>query len=321
MRSTSSGAFAGVSSSTSHVPPTSESGVRRHGRGLDVVIVSYRRPDLLQRCLASLGEHPPGCALHARVIDNASGDATTEMVRSEFPMVELIVNPKNRGFAAAANQGIRAGNAQFVLVLNPDCELHEGTLDRLLEIMDTHPDVGICGPALIRPSGEPDHAAKRNFPTPLSSLGHFAGVGRRPRAPAALRGYAAPDLTRGGQVDAVNGAFMLIRRSALEEVGPFDEGYWMYMEDLDLCYRMREASWLTWYEPSVVAIHHKGGSSGPIRSIRLSYAFHYGMHRFYRDHYAPDRNWLVNSAVYVAVAVKLALSVGRDAVRRLRLPE
>jgi hypothetical protein len=93
----------------------------------------------------------------------------------------------------------------------------------------------------------------------------------------------------------------------------------MYMEDLDLCYRMREAGWMTWYEPSAVALHHKGGSSGAIRSARLNYAFHYGMYRFYRKHYAPVRNQLTNAVVYVAIAVKLALSVGRDSVRRLSL--
>jgi N-acetylglucosaminyl-diphospho-decaprenol L-rhamnosyltransferase len=285
-------------------------------RALDVVIVSYRCPDLLRACLASLREHPPSCAVHVRVVDNASGDRTAELVRSEFPTIELIRNPENRGFAAAANQGIGAGNAQFVLTLNPDCELRRGTLDRMLEVVEAHPKVGICGPALIRPSGEPDHAAKRGFPTPLNSLGHFTGLGRRSRAPAALRGYAAPDPSRGGEVDAVNGAFMLIRRSALEQVGPLDEGYWMYMEDLDLCYRMREAGWMNWYEPSAIALHHKGGSSGPTRSARLNYAFHYGMYRFYRKHYAPLRNRLTNAAVYMGIAAKLALSVGRDALIR-----
>jgi N-acetylglucosaminyl-diphospho-decaprenol L-rhamnosyltransferase len=285
---------------------------------LDIVIVSYRGEALLRGCLESLRRHPAGVPTRVHVIDNASQDGTSEMVAREFPLVVLTVNKRNAGFAAAANLGIGAGSAPHVLVLNPDCEIREGTLDRLLELLEARPEVGICGPALVRPSGEPDHAAKRGFPTPLSSLGHFAGLGRRPRAPAALRGYAAPDPSRAGPVDAVNGAFMLIRRSALEQVGLFDEGYWMYMEDLDLCYRMREAGWMTWYEPSAVALHHKGGSSGVNRGARLNYAFHYGMYRFYRKHYAPVRNQLINAVVYVAIAVKLALSVGRDSVRRLR---
>jgi GT2 family glycosyltransferase len=113
-------------------------------------------------------------------------------------------------------------------------------------------------------------------------------------------------------VDAVNGAFMLIRREALDEVGLFDEGYWMYMEDLDLCWRFKQAGWQTWFEPSVTAIHGKGGSAGSYRSLRLNYAFHYGMFRFYRSHSAPERNPLLNAAVYAGIAVKLAASVVRN---------
>jgi N-acetylglucosaminyl-diphospho-decaprenol L-rhamnosyltransferase len=286
-------------------------------RALDTVIVSYRCEALLRRCLESLRRHPARVPTRVQVIDNASRDGTPEMVAGEFPTIELTVNRRNAGFAAAANLGIAAGSAPYVLVLNPDCEIREGTLDRLLDLLEARPEVGICGPMLVRPSGEPDHAAKRGFPTPLSSLGHFAGLGRRPRAPAALRGYAAPHPSRGGPVDSVNGAFMLMRRAMLDEIGAFDERYWMYMEDLDLCYRARQAGWLTWYEPAAVATHLKSGSAGPRRSLRLDYAFHYGMYRFYRDHYAPDRNPLSNAAIYVAIASKLVLSLGGDAVRQL----
>ena len=119
-----------------------------------------------------------------------------------------------------------------------------------------------------------------------------------------------------GAVDAVNGAFMLMRRRALEEVGLFDEGYWMYMEDLDLCYRFAEAGWTTWYEPSVSVLHTKGGSSGRYRSARLNYAFHYGMYRFYRKHYAEQTNPALNLAVYAAIAGKLGVSLVRSAVLR-----
>jgi GT2 family glycosyltransferase len=108
---------------------------------------------------------------------------------------------------------------------------------------------------------------------------------------------------------------MLIRRSALDEVGLFDEGYWMYMEDLDLCFRFARAGWVTWYEPSVTVVHVKAGSSGPVRSPRLNYAFHYGMYRFYRKYYAPSRGKLLSAAIYSGIAVKLGLSVARNALR------
>ena len=148
---------------------------------------------------------------------------------------------------------------------------------------------------------------KRSFPTPVSALGHFTGIGRQ-RDSGVLAAYRAPEV-ESGPVDAVNGAFMLIRRAALDEVGIFDEGYWMYMEDLDLCYRFAEAGWVTWYEPSATVVHVKAGSSGPVRSPRLNYAFHYGMFRFYRKHYAATKGALVSAIVYGGIAVKL-LAVG-----------
>ena len=114
---------------------------------------------------------------------------------------------------------------------------------------------------------------------------------------------------------------MLMRRAALDRVGLFDEGYWMYMEDLDLCYRFAEAGWVTWYEPSVTVRHLKAGTSGKHRSLRLNYAFHYGMLRFYRAHYAAERNPLVNATVYAGIAVKLAAAVAASFVgRRVRKP-
>ena len=185
--------------------------------------------------------------------------------------------------------------------------------------MDAHPEVGICGCRLELEDGTFDHAAKRSFPTPLGALGHFTGLGRRRGARGRSPQYRAPEV-EGGPVDAVNGAFMLMRRAALDEVGLFDEGYWMYMEDLDLCYRFAQAGWITWYEPSVDG----RSTSRPARAartarLRLNYAFHYGMYRFYRKHYAPARPALVNLAVYAGIAAKLALSIVRSAAGGARL--
>ena len=262
--------------------------------GLDVGIVAYGRPDLLRACVASLHEHAPSRPLR---------------------VVALIEPRRNLGFAAATNAAIRRTRARYFLALNPDTRLHAGTLDRLLELMDADPRVGICGCRLEREDGTFDHAAKRSFPTPLGALAHFTGVGRRANVPAALAQYRAPDVDR-GPVDAVSGAFMLIRRSALDDVGPFDEGYWLYMEDLDLCYRFAQAGWVTWYEPSVVATHVKGGTSGPNRTLRVNHAFHRGMRRFYRQHYAPARSPLFNLGIEAAITVKFAASSARSAYAR-----
>jgi hypothetical protein len=282
--------------------------------GLDVGIVAYGRPDLLRACLASLHEHAPSRPMRVVVVDNGPPGAAAEVVRG-FPGVALIEPGRNLGFAAATNVAIERTRARYFLALNPDTRVHAGTLEGLLELMDADPRVGICGCRLEREDGTFDHAAKRSFPTPLGALAHFTGLGRSAHAPAALAQYRAPGVQH-GPVDAVSGAFMLIRRSALDDVGLFDEGYWLYMEDLDLCYRFAQAGWVTWYEPSVVATHVKGGTSGPYRALRVNHAFHRGMRRFYRRHYAPTRSPLFNLGIDAAIAVKLAVSSARSVYAR-----
>lgn len=283
--------------------------------GVDIVIVSFRSRELLRACLESVQRHASLTA-SVTVVDNASGDGTGSMVSAEFGEMELIQAEQNLGFAAANNMAIRRGRAPYVLVLNPDTRVTEGALDVLLGLMKDRPEIGICGCRLLRNDGRFDHAAKRSFPTIAGALGHFLWIGRRAHAPARLAQYRAPSVDL-GPVDAVNGAFMLIRREALDEVGLFDEGFWMYMEDLDLCYRFKEAGWTTWYEPSVTVFHAKGGSSGPIRSVRLNYAFHYGMYRFYRKHYSRRHPNVVNAAVYAGIGSKLVVAIVRGGLRRL----
>jgi N-acetylglucosaminyl-diphospho-decaprenol L-rhamnosyltransferase len=283
---------------------------------IDVVIVSYQCRELLCACLTSLQEHPPPGATRVFVVDNGSTDGTVEMVRRDFREVELIPSEQNLGFSKANNLAIRRGSGRYVLALNPDTRVTAGALEKLIAVMEEQPEIGICGCRLELEDGSFDHAAKRAFPTPLGALAHFSGLGRRANAPSSLAQYRAPEV-ESGLVDAVNGAFMLMRRSPLEEVGLFDEGYWMYMEDLDLCYRFKQAGWLTWYEPSVTVIHVKAGTSGRIRAPRLNYAFHYGMYRFYHKHYARKNAPALNAAVYTAIAGKLAGSTARNGMRRL----
>jgi GT2 family glycosyltransferase len=285
---------------------------------LDVVVVSWRCCELLRACLVSLvGPGRPSCEMTVTVVDNASSDGTVDMVEQDFPEVQAVAAHENLGFSRANNIGIERGAAPYVLLLNPDTRIPPGSVDHLLDLMDVHPEIGVAGCRLELEDGSFDHAAKRSFPTPLSALGHFTGIGRHSGATGRLADYRAPSVDE-GPVDAVNGAFMLIRRAALDEVGLFDEGYWMYMEDLDLCYRFKQAGWITWYDPSVTVVHVKAGTSGKLRRPRLNYHFHYGMLRFYRKHYARDHNALVNASIYAGIAAKLVISLVRTELRRLR---
>jgi N-acetylglucosaminyl-diphospho-decaprenol L-rhamnosyltransferase len=281
---------------------------------MDVVIVAYHAHDSLRHCLESLRDQSGAQRLNVVVVDNGEDADTAELVRDVLPDAVTIEPHANIGFGRASNLGIRRTHDEHVLLLNPDCELATGTLDRLVEVLEQHPQVGMIGPELVREDGSLDHAGRRSFPTVLGALGHFTGVGRR-MSGGPLAQYRATDVVS-GPVDAVNGAFMLCRRVALEEIGLFDEGYWMYMEDLDLCYRLRQAGWLTWYEPSVQALHIKHGTSGSARSPKLVWAFHYGMFRFYRSHYAPHRNPAMNGVVYAGIAVKASGTLAASVVSR-----
>jgi N-acetylglucosaminyl-diphospho-decaprenol L-rhamnosyltransferase len=253
------------------------------------------------------------------VVDSGSLDSTPDMVEREFPKVRL-VRCQNIGFSAANNLALRDGEAEFVLLLNPDTEVYEGTLDASLARLYSDPRIGMVGCKLVTESGELDHACKRSFPTPLSALAHFTGIGRHGDSSGALSQYRATHLgdDEPGEVDAVNGAFMLCRAEAVRDVGLLDEGYWLYMEDLDWCRRFWQAGWKVFYEPGGVALHVKGGSSGKRRAPKQEIAFHRGMGRFYRRFDAPEHNLLTNAAVYAGIGAKLAISLGITQTSRIR---
>ncbi len=283
---------------------------------LEVIVVSHGAEGLLRRCLRSLEEHPAKGGMRVTVVDSGSPDGTPDMIEREFPAVRLI-RRDNIGFSAANNLALHASEARAVLLLNPDTEIYAGTLDAGLERLWSEERIGMVGVKLVTESGALDHACKRSFPTPLSALAHFTGIGRADSASGALSQYRATDLGDDdpGEVDAVNGAFMLCRAEAVREVGLLDEGYWLYMEDLDWCHRFWDAGWRVFYEPAGTALHVKGGSSAGRRAPRQEIAFHRGMGRFYRRFDAPGHNPLLNVAVYAGIGTKLAASLAITAVK------
>jgi N-acetylglucosaminyl-diphospho-decaprenol L-rhamnosyltransferase len=288
-----------------------------------VIVSSTGARDLLRDCLTSLRANPPAAGeMVVHVVDNASTDGTPEMVREQFPEVVLHPLDWNSGFCVANNLVLRESHADHVLVLNPDTEVYEGALDHMLRVMGERADVGMSSCRLAQPDGTFDHASKRSFPTPVGALAHFLGVGRRETAPGRLAQYRAPELGEydAGEVDAVNGAFMLVRREALEDVGLLDEGYWLYMDDLDWCFRFKRKGWKVWYDGAVTVMHVKGGTTvrKRHRGLRHNVAFHRSMGRFYRKFYAGRRP-LFDGLIYAAIVGKLAISVTRSAVARRSL--
>jgi GT2 family glycosyltransferase len=284
-----------------------------HGPTLEIVIVSHRCRDLLLACLRSIQAHPyTGGSTQITVVDNASADGTVEAVRRAFPQARVVEMAANVGYSAANNVALRATRAERILLLNPDTEIWPGVLDAMVGVLRDVPRAGVAGCRLVRRDGSFDHAAKRSIPTVADALRYF-------RPGSSGGGYLAPEVPeRGaGAVDAVNGAFMLIRREALQDVGLLDEGYWMYGEDLDWCTRCRQAGWEVRYNGAVTTLHVKGATAGTHRRLRQNVAFHRSMGRFYRRHVA-GRSALLDGAVYAGIWAKLAVSIVASLLARAR---
>jgi N-acetylglucosaminyl-diphospho-decaprenol L-rhamnosyltransferase len=271
---------------------------------LCVVIVNYNTRDLLQDCLRSVFASLGVGKLDVWVVDNASSDGSAAMVGTEFAQVRVIASPENLGFAAANNLALRNCRAAFVLLLNPDTLVPPDALAQAIAFLASRPDAGVVGPKLVRPDGSLDLACRRSFPTPEISFYRMIGLSRLfPKSRLFGRynlTYLDPGQTT--EVDAVVGAFMLLRGELLAQVGLLDERFFMYAEDLDWCKRIKDAvnpqtgrNWQVWYYPAIQVLHVKRAASS--RSMRAQRAFNDTMLQFYRKHYATSTpfwlNWLV----------------------------
>ncbi|HEC34789.1 MAG TPA: glycosyltransferase family 2 protein [Chloroflexi bacterium] len=253
---------------------------------LSVVIVNWNVRELLRRCLHSILPNLPTCQLEIIVVDNASTDGSVEMVRAEFPSVHLIANADNRGFPAANNQGIAVAQGCYVLLLNPDTEVVDDALATMVAFADAHPDVGIVGPQLLNPDGSVQ-SSRRRFPTLATAF--FESTWLERCAPHRLleRYYVLdrPDEVV-QDVDWVTGAAMMARREVIEQVGPLDEGFFMYSEELDWCRRFRDAGWRVVYLPAAQIVHHVGKSSEQVLPARHIH-FQTSKVRYFRKHHGP----------------------------------
>ncbi|MCX8067579.1 MAG: glycosyltransferase family 2 protein [Anaerolineae bacterium] len=235
---------------------------------LSVLIVNWNVRDLLRRCLRSVLVNSPSCQLEIIVVDNGSTDGSVEMVRTEFPQVLLIANPDNRGFPAANNQGLAVARGRYVLLLNPDTEVVGNALETMIAFADAHPDVGVVGPQLLNPDGT-IQSSRRRFPTLATAI--FESTWLQPYAPRRLlTRYYVLDRPDGEiqDVDWVTGAALMARREAIEQVGPLDEGFFMYSEELDWCRRFRDAGWRVVYLPTAQVVHYGGKSSEQVLPAR-----------------------------------------------------
>lgn len=257
-----------------HRPTSSQVEPGQHP-DLSIVIVSWNVQDLLQKCLLSIypsGNHQPGHSfcIETIVVDNASADDSVEMVRQAFPQVTLIANADNRGFTGGNNQGIVASRGRYVLLLNPDTKVLDDALARMVAHMDTHPDVGALGPMLLNPDGSVQ-SSRRRFPTPATAFVESTTLQSWFPRHRLLCDYYIQDKPDDAiaEVDWVTGACLLARREALDQVGLLDDGYFMYSEELDWCYRAKAAGWKVVYFPEAQVIHYGGQSSEQVKAFQI----------------------------------------------------
>ena len=290
---------------------------------LGIVIVNWNTRDLLRDCLISVAASEGNFSYRVVVVDNASTDGSAEMVRAGFPDVTVIASPTNDGFSAANNKGLRLlgfgqGQAEvprYALVLNPDTVLPPAGLREMLAYMDGDETIGAAGPKLVLPDGSLDLACRRSFPTPEVSFYRMVGLSKLfPHSRRFGRynmTFLDPDIET--EVDSVVGAFMLVRREAIERVGLFDETFWMYGEDLDWAYRIKQAGWKIMYHPSVTVTHVKRAASR--QSRRAQGEFYRAMLIFYRKHYRVTTPWWLHSLILAGLALR-----GRPLWRELLKP-
>lgn len=287
---------------------------------LTISIVNYNAGEYLIRCLESLRKVKDEVEFDVFIIDNASSDGSLEIARKKFPDFKYIENKENLGFGKAHNLVLEKSSTPYVLTLNPDCEVPAGTLSFMLKYMEENVDVGLSTCRVVKPNGKLDIASHRGFPTPKASFYYFVFKNDK------YYHLTDRDMSKTHEIDAAVGAFMLIRKSVLEKVGYFDEDYFLYAEDIDLCFRIKKAGFKIMYVPDVEIKHVKGVSSGikkeskqdslaTQKTSEKSVEYFYDtMKIFYKKHYAKNYPGIFNNVIYLGIDTKKTLSKRRKNV-------
>ena len=292
---------------------------------VSVIILNWNTRKLLQECLQTLLRLQHGIDVEVIVVDNASSDDSRDMVRREFPGVTLISNPMNLGFGAGNNVGIPVSTGRYVLFLNSDTQVTEGALKALVDYADTHPDVGILGPKLLNADGSLQYSC-RQYPNLATGFLHNTPLGRllpknRFAADYLMKNW---DHATPRNVDWVSGAALMIRRTLLGQIGGFDEDYYMYCEDVDLCWRANHtlikeqvglpSTWLVTYLPDAV-IYHYIGKSSDMAPTRMTYEFHRSQYLFYKKHYRAQTPLVLRWLILPGIALRAVGQILRWRVR------
>jgi GT2 family glycosyltransferase len=285
---------------------------------LSICILTRQAKALLRDCLQSIFENTHVIHFEIIVVDNDSQDGTTEMLREEFPAVQVIVNDYNAGFSRPSNQALRASRGRYALLLNNDAVVLPGALDRLVEFADAHPDAGIVGPKVLNRDGTMQKQCRRSFATPWDLFCYFSGLSSLFPQSRLFARYLVTyeDENATHTVDAVSGSCMLIRRTMLDQIGLLDERFFAYQEDADFCFRAHAAGWQVYYYPGAQIVHYGGQGGSRAEPYRSIIEWHKSYYAYYQKNLARRYFFLFNWLYYGIMLMKLASALLVNLLRR-----
>lgn len=288
---------------------------------LSVIIVNYNVKHFLEQCLYSVRKATRDMQAEVIVVDNHSTDNSIGWLEPRFPEISFVANDENLGFARACNQGLALSSGRFVLFLNPDTIVPEDCFQKCMDFLDRHPQVGALGIKMLDGKGRFLKESKRAFPSPLTSLYKLFGLARLFPSSGIFARYHLGHLheDRDHEVDVLAGAFLMVKRDVLEKTGGFDEGFFMYGEDVDLSYRIQQAGFRNYYYAGSSMVHFKGESTrkGSMNYVRM---FYNAMSIFVRKHYGGSKAGLFNMLIHLAIWMRAAMTAVAGFIRRNGLP-
>lgn len=289
---------------------------------LSIIIISFNTKEFIKNCLSSIFENTSkDFEYEIIIVDNGSTDGTVyelSSIKMRHPNVKIIEKHENLGFSKACNIGVKASNGKYLLFLNSDTLVYKNTLEEMVAFMDYHSEAGAATCYVALPNGKLDDASHRGFPTPWRALGYFSGLASLFPHSEMLNGYhlAYKELDNVHEIEALAGAFIIVRKEAGEQIKWWDEDYFFYGEDIDFCYRLKEKGWKIFFVPSVKILHYKGVSSG-IKNIskkittadrdskkKIQHARFEAMKIFYRKHYEKKYPKFLTSLVFLGINIK-----------------
>ena len=288
---------------------------------LSVIIVNYNVQYFLEQCLQSVFNASAGLEMEVIVADNDSVDGSLEMLRQKFPRVKLIANQQNLGFSKANNQALAIARGRYCLLLNPDTVVEDDTFHKVIGFMDQHPEAGALGVKMLDGKGNFLPESKRGLPTPQVAFFKIFGLSRLFPKSRLFGKYHLGFLDKDKihQVEILSGAFMLIRREALEKTGPLDESFFMYGEDIDLSYRILQAGYKNYYFPETRIIHYKGESTRK-SSINYVFVFYNAMVIFARKHFSPKNASYFSLLIHLAIYFRALVAIMHRFIKKISWP-